>query len=64
MFYIPLTPSNWQRHVTLAELEIEEIEQKMGDLGVTEQEVTRYAHLYFKRFRIDQWIRRQEITYQ
>jgi len=64
MYYIPVTPSYWQQHVKLAELEIEEIEQKMDDLGVTEKDVIRYAHLYFKRFRIEQWITRQEIIYQ
>jgi hypothetical protein len=57
-------PSNWQQDVILAELEIEEIKQKMDDLDVTEKDVTHYARLYFKRFRIEQWITRQGIIYQ
>jgi hypothetical protein len=64
MYYIPVTPSNWQQHVILAELEIEEIKQKMDDLDVTEKDVTHYPRPYFKRFRIEQWITRQEIIYQ
>ncbi len=60
---IPLSASTWSLYASLAEVQIEENEEKMESLGVSEGDAIKYADLYFENLKFTLWLKRQAAVF-